>query len=85
MQVIKKESYEIRLIIWETRYVPLVDGTSVDIFVKVNFDPTGWSEDEVEKKTDTHLFSKTGWGLFNWRMKFDIDYPTDFPRIKFTI
>jgi hypothetical protein len=31
-----------------------VDGDNVDIYVRVTFDPTGWSEDEVEKKTDTH-------------------------------
>jgi hypothetical protein len=28
------EAYEVRLIIWETREVPLVDGDSVDIYVK---------------------------------------------------
>ena len=42
---LKKKSYEIRLIIWETRDVPLVDGDHVDIFVRVCFDPTGWTED----------------------------------------
>jgi hypothetical protein len=47
MQVIESKTYEIRLVIWETRDIPLVDGDSVDIFVKVTFDPTGWSEDEV--------------------------------------
>lgn len=70
MQTIKKEIYEIRLIVWETRDVPLIDGDKVDIFVRVIFDPTGKPEDEVEKKTDIHKGSKTGWGQFNWRMKF---------------
>ena len=85
MQVTKKETYEIRLIVWETRYVPLVDGDKVDIWVKVTFDPTGWPEDNVEKKTDTHNGSKTGWGQFNYRFKFDLEVPCDFPRIKFNI
>jgi len=54
--------YEIRLIIWETRDIPLVGGESVDIFLKCTFDPTGWSEDEVTKSTDTHMNSKDGRG-----------------------
>lgn len=44
MQQITREKYEIRLIVWETRDVPLVDGDNVDIYVRVNFDPTGWAE-----------------------------------------
>lgn len=85
MQVIKKSKYEIRVIVWETRAVPLVDGTKVDIWVKVLFDPTGWPEDIVEKRTDVHKGSKSGWGLFNYRFKFELDVPCDFPRIKFLI
>lgn len=85
MQSIKREKFEIRLIIWETRFVPLVDGDNVDIWVRVNFDPTGWSDDEVEKRTDVHQGSMTGWGLFNWRMKFEIETPCEFPRIKFSV
>lgn len=42
--------------------MPLVDGDDVDPYVRVVFDPTGWSDDEVEKKTDVHSNSKTGWG-----------------------
>ena len=43
---VAKKVYEIRLIIWETRDIPLVDGGKVDIFVKCTFDPTGRSADE---------------------------------------
>ena len=81
----EEETYEIRLIVWETREVPLIDGDDVDIWVRVNFDPTGRSDDEVEKKTDVHSGSKTGWGQFNWRFKFTLKVPCDFPRIKFTV
>ena len=70
---------------WETRYVPLVDGDKVDIYVKVIWDPTGDPDDYIEKQTDTHYFSKTGWGLFNWRFKFDLKIPCDFPRLKVLI
>lgn len=65
-----KEQYEIRLIIWETRDVPLVDGKSVDIYMKVLFDPTGWSGNEIIKETDVHYGSKDGRGEFNYRFKF---------------
>lgn len=56
------QTFEIRMIIWETREIPLVNGESVDIFLKVTFDPTGWTEDEVTKCTDTHMNSKDGKG-----------------------
>ena len=62
MQHIKKQVFEIRLIIWETRYVPKVDGDKVDIWVKVTYDPTGRPEDVITKRTDVHNGSKTGWG-----------------------
>lgn len=65
-----KEEFEIRLIVWETRDVPLVDGGSVDIFMKVLFDPTGWSGNEIVKTTDTHFASRDGRGVFNYRFKF---------------
>ena len=73
------------MIVWETRQVPLVDGDKVDIWVRVIYDPTGWSADEVEKRTDVHYGSKTGWGQFNWRFKFILEVPCDFPRLKFSI
>jgi len=62
IQTLKREKYEIRLIIWETKEVPLTNGDSVDIYVRVTFDPTGWAEDEVVKCTDTHLHSTDGRG-----------------------
>ena len=73
------------MIVWETRDVPLVDGDNVDIFVKVTWDPTGRPEDATTKKTDVHQNSKTGWGQFNWRMKFELEVPCDFPRLRFAI
>ena len=85
MKVVKEETYEIRIVIWETREIPLVDGDSVDIFVRCTFDPTGWSKDEVALNPDTHMSSKDGHGQFNWRMKFTLKVPCDFPRLKFQV
>jgi len=65
--------------------VPLVNGESVDIFVKVGLDPTGWSGNEIEKQTDVHYGCKDGKGVFNYRFKFDISTPCEFPRLKFQI
>lgn len=65
--------------------MPLVDGPSVDIWVKASFDPTGRPEDIVEKRTDVHNGSKTGWGQFNYRMKFTLALPCEFPRLKIAI
>lgn len=80
-----KEEYEIRLIIWETRDVTLVGGDSVNIYVKIIYDPIGWAEEGVEKKTDVHYNSKDGRGEFNWRMKFKVSMPCQFPRLKFQV
>ena len=77
--------YEIRVVIWETRNIPLTDGDKVDMFIKCTYDPTGWSEDEVTKSTDTHMNSKDGKGVFNYRMKFDLKIPCEFPRLKFQV
>lgn len=81
---VTKEEYEIRLIIWETRDVPLVDNfKSVDILVRVFFDPDGWTGNEIVKETDTHFTSKDGRGIFNYRLKFPLETPCEFPRLKF--
>jgi hypothetical protein len=57
-------------VVWETRDVPLVDGGSVDIYIRVLFDPTGWSTGEIMKQTDVHYGSRDGKGVFNYRFKF---------------
>ena len=62
MKPVTEQTYEIRLIIWECREIPLIDNGHVDITVKATFDPTGWSEDEVVKNTDVHMNSKDGTG-----------------------
>jgi hypothetical protein len=70
-----KEEYEIRLIIWETKDIPLVDGDHVDIYVKVIFNPNGWTAEAIEKETDVHYNSKDGRGEFNYRMLFPLEIP----------
>jgi hypothetical protein len=45
----KEEYYEVRLIIWETREVPLVDGDSVDIYIKAFFTQDSFDSAEIVK------------------------------------
>jgi len=36
------ENYELRLVIWETKNVYLEGKKSIDVFIKVNYNPEGW-------------------------------------------
>ncbi|EFN60493.1 Fer-1-like protein 4 [Camponotus floridanus] len=68
------EEYEIRVIIWNTEDVPLVESQFLtgekcsDIYVK------GWILYEDYQKTDVHYNSLTGEGNFNWRFVFRVTY-----------
>ncbi|XP_074595836.1 ferlin family C2 domain-containing myoferlin misfire [Brevipalpus obovatus] len=75
----KPRSYELRVIIWNTKDVILDDDSIVggekmsDIYIK------GWLTDPLgAQKTDVHYRSVTGEGNFNWRFIFAFDYlPTE--------
>lgn len=76
------EKYELRLIIWKCEGIPLGERDAVDIYFKVQFDPTGWLEESIEKETDCHAGSEDGHGIFNWRIKFEFELPCNFARIR---
>eukprot|EP00742_Colponemidia_sp_Colp-10_P006543 GILJ01007013.1.p1 GENE.GILJ01007013.1~~GILJ01007013.1.p1 ORF type:complete len:1298 (-),score=199.01 GILJ01007013.1:115-4008(-) len=63
------EPFEIRVVIWDTKKVPLVDGTSVDIFVTGELATSaGFNGGEPERQsTDVHMGSEDGHGEFQWR------------------
>ena len=63
----------------------MVNGKTVDIFIKVTYDPEGWTGGDLTKQTDVHYASKDGRGVFNYRFKFDLKTPVNFPRLKFSI
>uniref|UniRef100_A0A8C2HLQ1 Fer-1 like family member 4 n=1 Tax=Cyprinus carpio TaxID=7962 RepID=A0A8C2HLQ1_CYPCA len=74
------ESYELRVIIWNTDDVvlddvnPFTGEPSSDIYVK------GWIKglEDEKQETDVHFNSLTGEGNFNWRFVFHFDYlPTE--------
>ncbi|XP_025075892.1 otoferlin-like [Pogonomyrmex barbatus] len=70
----KPEEYEIRVIVWNTEDVPLIESQFLtgekcsDIYVK------GWILYEDYQKTDIHYNSLTGEGNFNWRFVFRVTY-----------
>lgn len=76
--------YEVRLIILETFEIPKTAPKKVvDIFLKASMDATATGTNkEIQKETDTHMGSEDGNGQFNWRMKFPLLVPSQFPRIK---
>eukprot|EP00359_Climacostomum_virens_P001470 CAMPEP_0204897796 /NCGR_PEP_ID=MMETSP1397-20131031/921_1 /ASSEMBLY_ACC=CAM_ASM_000891 /TAXON_ID=49980 /ORGANISM="Climacostomum Climacostomum virens, Strain Stock W-24" /LENGTH=1426 /DNA_ID=CAMNT_0052065573 /DNA_START=152 /DNA_END=4432 /DNA_ORIENTATION=+ len=76
------EEYEMRLIIWRVEGIPKGDKEAIDIYLKCQFDPTGWLGESLQKETDTHLGSEDGHGVYNWRMKFNFTLPCTFPRLR---
>ena len=84
-QATRKEDYEIRLIIWETREIPLGDGDASDVYIRAIFQTDGLQTPSIEKTTDTHFKCRDGTALFNYRMKFPLSMPAEFPRIKLQV
>jgi hypothetical protein len=68
-----EEKFEIRVVVWKTRDVPLIDDGKVDIMVKCTFND---GKKDIEQETDVHSNSTTGNGEFNWRMIFPCTYPS---------
>ena len=81
----KPQKFEIRLIIWKCDEIPLEGQDAISIFIHVVYDPQGWNSDEVVRDTDTHMGSVDGHGVFNWRMKFQLEVPCMFPRLKISV
>ena len=79
-----EENYEVRLIIWETREVPIPNGTSANFMIRSSYQRDGLSEVPEVKDTDIHRGCKTGRAMFNWRMIYRIGMD-EFPRLKLQI
>lgn len=70
-----------RLIIWETRDVPLGNTGKANLYVKATMINEEISDANVEKRTDTHNNIEDGKGIYNYRMCFTVKMPAEFPRI----
>lgn len=77
-----KEKYELRIIIWRTRGVPLVEGDKVKIQVKLKINEEGKDYDD---ETDVHHNSKDGKGIFNWRFVYVFSFPQKINTLKLMI
>jgi hypothetical protein len=85
----RSDEWELRLVIWETRGVPPpLNSNSISLYVTgemmyKKLDNT-WAGEQY-LSTDTHYNVRTGAGLFNWRMKFDLQVPCKFPRLNLKV
>lgn len=68
------DRYEMRLIVWNTKDIPTVEGSKVDIMVKITFHD---GDKDIEQETDVHSNSKDGNGQFNWRIVIPFKYPNN--------
>lgn len=56
----------------------------MDGYVTVTFESSDWNKDSITKSTDTHIGSKDGHCVFNYRMKFPFELPGE-PRLKIQV
>ncbi|GFE54857.1 C2 domain-containing protein [Babesia ovis] len=79
----EQSEYELRVVIWDVRGVPLDGNSALSLFVRGSFQIAD-GEDLVED-TDIHYNSRDGTAVFNWRFKFPIRIPSDFSFLKLQI
>ncbi|ORM41731.1 Myoferlin [Babesia sp. Xinjiang] len=79
----EQSDYELRVVIWDVRGVPLDGNSALSLFVRGTFQVAD-GEDLVED-TDTHYNSRDGTAVFNWRFKYPIRIPSDFSFLKLQI
>ena len=68
----EKSIYQLRIVIWCVDDIPTINNGKADIQIVATLqDPNS------PEKTDVHHNSDDGHGEFNWRMIFDIEYPSE--------
>ncbi|KAG8459767.1 hypothetical protein KFE25_014330 [Diacronema lutheri] len=72
-------AFELRVLIWATKYAPTGAGGKSDLFVKGVLDQQGAQAQAQE--TDVHYFVRNGKGQFNWRFVYLITLPAKEPRL----
>ncbi|PFH33895.1 ferlin family protein [Besnoitia besnoiti] len=77
------DEYQLRVVIWRVKAVPLDDNSSISLFVRTIYQLEESSE--VVKDTDTHYNSRDGTAVYNWRMVFDVLIPAQIPVLKLQI
>lgn len=68
---------EIRAVIWRAKDVPSMETSGLnDLYAKVSL------HGQPAQETDVHLRARGGRGSWNWRTKFSVTLPMEFPRLK---
>ena len=81
------QEIEIRLVIWDTTGVRIVDGEKTDVTIVCNFDSAEYcGEYPATQETDVHFGSKTGNAVFNWRVIYPhIKMPTKAATLQISV
>ena len=82
LQTSMKERFELRIVIWRTRNVPLIEKDKVKIQVKLRVNEEG---KDIEYETDVHHNSRDGRGIFNWRFVHHYSFPKKVNTLKLMI
>ncbi|KAF8819861.1 ferlin family protein [Cardiosporidium cionae] len=77
------DDYELRVVIWRVKAVPLEDNSQISLFVRGIFQEEDGQE--IIRETDTHYNSKDGTGIFNWRFIYPVKIPTHNSILKIQI
>ena len=64
--------YQLRIVIWNVDNVPTINKGKVDIQITASL-----QDPNVPEKTDVHYNSTNGHGEFNWRLIFNVEYPSE--------
>ena len=81
----KKDDYELRLIVWETRGIPMSRDGSMNVMVKITYSWDGKNDEAVSRETDVHRGVTDGNAKFNWRLKFPVQVPCEYPRLQIQV
>ena len=68
----EKSIYQLRIVIWSVDDIPTINNGKADIQIVATL-----QDPNAPEKTDVHHNSSDGHGEFNWRMIFDVEYPSE--------
>lgn len=77
------EDYQLRMVIWSIKNVPLGENASVSVFVRGTYHLD--NANVLTQDTDVHYNSRDGSGRFNWRFVWDIKIPAQQAVVKLQI
>ena len=58
---------------------------SMNVKVKITYSQDGQNDAAVVRETDTHRGVTDGNAKFNWRLKFPVQIPCEYPRLQIQV